>query len=119
MICSSSLEKHESVADRMCARLASFISSRATDRQYILLTLEFKLFALRHPKLRARLADSHRRIRASLNHEALDKLLPPAPRSVPAPNSIRFCLALFSTGLVLEHACDPKRISAKQTVRKR
>ena len=31
----------------------------------MLLALEFKLFALRHPKMRARLAAAHRRIRAS------------------------------------------------------
>ena len=37
-----------------------------------MLTVEFKLFAVRHPKLCPRLAATHRRIRASLKLDSVD-----------------------------------------------
>jgi AcrR family transcriptional regulator len=94
--------------------LRAFYLERAADPQSMLLTLEFKLFALRHPKMRARLAEAHRRIRA-LNYEALVKLLPPS--GIAKKNELdKVLLEVVLSGLVLEHAYDPKRISAKQTV---
>jgi hypothetical protein len=81
----------------------------------MLLMLEFKLFALRHPKMRARLASAHRRIRASLNYEGLRKLLPWDP-DTERDELDKVLLEVVLMGLVLEHAYDPKRLSAKQTV---
>jgi AcrR family transcriptional regulator len=106
------LEKYASVEDRVAA-VRAFYVGRATDRQYTLLTLEFKLFALRHPHLHARLADAHRRIRASLNHESLTRLLPAAPNA-PQAEVNKVLLEVVLSGLVLEHAYDPKRVSSKQ-----
>jgi AcrR family transcriptional regulator len=94
--------------------LRAFYLERARDRQSMLLTLEFKLFALRHPKMRARLALAHRRIRASLKYEALAKLLPSHQNG--KQNEVdKVLLEVVLVGLVLEHAYDPRRISAKQT----
>jgi len=108
------LQNHESVPDRL-RTLRSFYLERAADRQSMLLTLEFKLFALRHPKMRARLAAAHRRIRASLKYEALTRLLPARPDA--ERNELdKVLLEVVLAGLVLEHAYDPKRVSAKQTV---
>jgi AcrR family transcriptional regulator len=108
------LEEHGSMPDRL-STLRAFYLERAADRQSMLLTLEFKLFALRHPKMRARLAAAHRRIRASLNYEALVKLLP--DHAAPDRNELdKVLLEVVLAGLVLEHAYDPKRISAQQTV---
>ncbi len=56
--------------------LRKFYIGRASDRQWVMLALEFKLFALRHPKLRARLARTHRRIRESLKLEIIGNLIP-------------------------------------------
>ena len=53
-------------SDARLRALRKFYLGRASDRQWVMLALEFKLFALRHPKLRARLARTHRRIRESL-----------------------------------------------------
>jgi hypothetical protein len=65
--------------------------------------------------MRARLAGAHRRIRASLKYEALAKLLPSHPN--PKQKELdKVLLEVVMAGLVLEHAYDPKRISAKQTV---
>ncbi len=108
------LEAYESAPDRL-QTLRGFYLERAADRQSMLLTLEFKLFALRHPKMRARLAGAHSRIRASLNYEALKKLLPACLDK--DRNALdKVLLEVVLAGLVLEHAYDPKRISAKQTV---
>ena len=108
------LEKCSSLQDRVKV-LRAFYLERAADPQSMLLGLEFKLFALRHPKMRARLAAAHQRIRASLNYEALVKLLPSSWQ--PEQNETnKVLLEVILTGLVLEHAYDPKRISAKQTV---
>jgi AcrR family transcriptional regulator len=108
------LEKHEDQANRL-RTLREFYLERTTDRQAMLLTLEFKLFALRHPKMRARLASAHRRIRASLKYEVLLKLMPSS--ADPKCNELdKVLLEVVLHGLVLEHAYDPKRISAKQTV---
>ena len=108
------LEQHTTVPERL-RTLREFYLNRATDRQNMLLTLEFKLFALRHPKLRARMAAAHRRIRASLNYESLRKLISPSPDS--ERNELnKILLEVVLSGLVLEHAYDPKRISAKQMV---
>src|SRR5580704_12686324 len=54
---------------------------RVSDRQWVMLSLEFKLFALRHPKLRAQLARTHRRIRESLKLETISKLIPELMRT--------------------------------------
>jgi AcrR family transcriptional regulator len=108
------LEKHGSASGRL-RTLRAFYLERATDCQAVLLTLEFKLFALRHPKMRARLAAAHRRIRASLKYEALSKLLP-SQLSKERKELDKVLLEVVLAGLALEHAYDPKRISAKQTV---
>jgi len=108
------LEKSPSAEGRVSV-LRAFYLERASDSQSMLLGLEFKLFALRHPKMRARLAAAHGRIRASLKYEALVKLLPASRK--PEQNELdKVLLEVILTGLVLEHAYDPKRISAKQTV---
>jgi AcrR family transcriptional regulator len=108
------LEKHANMPARL-RTLRAYYLERATDCPSMLLMLEFKLFALRHPKMRARLAAAHRRIRASLNHEALTKLLP-SHLDAKQKEIDKILLEVLLVGLVLEHAYDPKRISAKQTV---
>ena len=49
------LEKSAGAADRLRI-LRKFYLARAKDAESVLLTLEFKLFALRRPKMRARVA---------------------------------------------------------------
>ena len=106
------LAKHETVTARY-RTLRDFYLERATDRKSVMLTLEFKLFALRHPNMRARLAAAHQRIRASLNYEAVAKMLP--ARRNPSDRELdKVLLEIVLSGLVLEHAYDPKRVSAKQ-----
>lgn len=79
--------------------------NRFIDRQWAVLMLEFKLFALRHPKLRPRLAATHRRIRASMKLD-IQRLLDEHRKAA---------LEAVLAGLTLEQAYDPARLSRKQT----
>jgi len=97
--------------------LRSFYVGLIADPQWVMLMLEFRLFALRHPTMRAQLAATHRRIRASLKLEVIDQLLPERFRASRESEELRkIALDVILNGLVLEHAYDPERISQKQVV---
>lgn len=97
--------------------LRHFYVNLISDPQWVMLLLEFKLFALRHPKLRAQLARTHRRIRSSLKLEIIDQLLPERLRGGKQSEELRrAALGAILDGLVLEHAYDPRRISERQVV---
>lgn len=97
--------------------LRRFYVGLIADRQWVMLTLEFKLFALRHSRLRAKLAATHRRIRASLKLDVIDQLLPARLRDRRESQELRrVLLESVLNGLVLEHAYDPRRLSEKQVV---
>ena len=87
---------------------------RADDLRWVILSLEFKLFALRHKKLHAKLASAHRRIRHSMNFDAITKFLPPRLHVGETAEACKVILEVALSGLVLEHAYDPKRISRQQ-----
>ena len=102
-----------SSGDRLRALRNSYVA-RVSDRQWMMLSLEFKLFALRHPKLRARLARTHRRIRASLKLPTA-ALLPELMTTGRESRDVRrAALEAVLNGLVLEHVYDPQIISKKQ-----
>ena len=108
------LEQCPDIRDRLRA-LRKFYVGRASDRQWVMLSLEFKLFALRHPKMRAQLARTHRRIRESLKIETISKLIPELMESGRASREVRrVALEAVLNGLVLEHAYDPETISQAQ-----
>src|SRR5580698_1630353 len=95
--------------------LRKFYVGRVSDRQWVMLALEFKLFALRHPKLRAGLARTHRRIRESLKVEMISKLIPELMKSPRESREVRrVALEAVLNGLVLEYAYDPETISQAQ-----
>jgi hypothetical protein len=95
--------------------LREYYVRRAADRQWVMLMLEFKLFALRHGRLRARFAGALRRIRSSVKINDIQSLLPARIQVSPNSNEVRrTALEAALNGLVLEHAYDPKRISEKQ-----
>jgi AcrR family transcriptional regulator len=108
------MERCPNTAGRLRA-LRKFYVGRVSDRQWVMLALEFKLFALRHPRLRARLARTHRRIRASLKLEIISKLIPGLMNSSRESQEVRrVALEAVLNGLVLEHAYDPETISQAQ-----
>jgi AcrR family transcriptional regulator len=103
------LESVATGAEQLTA-LRKFYLERLTDRQWVMLALEFRLFALRHGRPRAKLAAAHERVRASLKLELVDKLLGGRPCS-PIEGDNKVLLEVTLNGLVLEHAYDPKRLS--------
>jgi AcrR family transcriptional regulator len=105
------IEREPTPQGRLAA-LRDFYVERAWDPHWVMLMLEFKLFAVRHPHLRARLARTHRRIRTSLNLAAIDQLMPRGIKgSGRAQESRKVALEALLNGLVLERAYDPRRIS--------
>jgi AcrR family transcriptional regulator len=86
--------------------LRSFYMTVNVDREWAMLVLEFKLYALRHPKLRPRLAATYRSMRASFNLEVI-------VRACDEPR--RAALGAILVALTLEHAYDPRCLSRSQT----
>jgi AcrR family transcriptional regulator len=96
-------------SDARLRALRKFYVGRASDRQWVM------LFALRHPKLRARLARTHRRIRESLKLDAIGNLIPELLKDGRESREVRrVALEAVLNGLVLEHAYDPETISQTQ-----
>ncbi|HMF77256.1 MAG TPA: helix-turn-helix domain-containing protein [Bryobacteraceae bacterium] len=96
--------------------LRAFYLEGAVDRQRVLMTLEFKLFALRHGNARAEWAAAHQRIRASLKLESMERLLGSDVCDPDLQRLKKVVLEIMLSGLVLEHAYDPKRVSQKDAV---
>jgi AcrR family transcriptional regulator len=110
------LESHPEPEARRRA-MRDFYLSRAEDKQWAMLTLEFKLYALRHSKQRAQLAAAHQRIRESFHLEIMSRLKPDSKMALAAEHHGKILLELVWGGLVLEHAYDPKRISEVEVTR--
>jgi AcrR family transcriptional regulator len=99
------LEKCESDGERLGA-LREYFVHRSLDRQWATLILEFKLFAIRHPKVHADLAATHRRIRASSKVGYL--------AAKPGSEAVRAALEAVLVGLTIERAYDPSRLSREE-----
>jgi AcrR family transcriptional regulator len=106
----AALRKHKTPLEKLGA-LRTHYAGVATDRRLVLISLEFKLFALRHPEAHARLRDRHRRIRASWG-KLLSELQCALGRTLPIKSpAASTCLAALAHGLLLEHLVDPKTLS--------
>jgi AcrR family transcriptional regulator len=104
--CKSDLEK--------IAAIRAYYLERASDRQWSFLMLEFKLFAVRHPRIRARLARAHWQIRASAKlqiNALLSGTFPEKPRE-----ATRASLDAALSALVLQHAFDPETLPNDQLI---
>jgi AcrR family transcriptional regulator len=95
------------------AALRKHYAEIAKDRRLVLISLEFKLFALRHPEAHTRLQDRHRRLRATWG-QVFTELLTPLGRTLPISNpaASAACMSL-AQGLLLEQLVDPKTLSEK------
>src|SRR5580704_19606209 len=104
------LRRHSNPEAKLAA-LRTHYAGLAKDRRLVLISMEFKLFALRHPEAHARLRSRHRRIRASFGDlfaEIMGALGRGIPVGYPAASA---CLGVLSQGLLLEHLLDPKTLS--------
>jgi AcrR family transcriptional regulator len=93
--------------------LREYYVAATTDRNWCMLMLEFKLFAIRHPKMRANLAEKHRQIRTLFESERLNVLRKAnlASHAPSRPWATRVALEAMLHGLTLESAYDPVALS--------
>ena len=87
--------------------IREFFLSKTLDRRWSLLALEFKLFAVRHPEVRRRLAAMHRRFvapRVGMLEEVMRDLGRQLPASAFATGA---SLATLGNSLMLENMLDP------------
>ncbi len=100
--------------DEKLARLREFYVSKSAQREWSILVLEFKLYALRRRRKRARLAEVHRRIRGAVQVRIQASIAAPLKTTEDVPDASRAALESALTALVLERAYDPKRVSEAQ-----
>jgi AcrR family transcriptional regulator len=96
-------------------RLVAYLCDQSQDRQQVLLALEFKVYAIRHPRQRKRLADLHAAmcLRCSLP-EISDAM--PEIRQSHGQLQRRESLAIgaIMDGLALNHLFDPANLDEAQ-----
>ncbi len=94
--------------------IREYYVTKAGDRRWSMLMLEFKLFAARHPKIRAKLAGTHRAIRQAFRQE-IESLLPSSmSAALEQESAIRIVLEALLHGLTLELAYDPSVLKPEQ-----
>jgi AcrR family transcriptional regulator len=101
----------KTVRERLAALREHYVQCLA-DQTWVMLVLEFKLFAVRHPKLRSQLAAAHHRIRVSMKLDDVEELIGLDDKK--RTESTRAVLEGLFTGLFLQHAFDPERLSEQQ-----
>lgn len=91
--------------------LRDFYAQTAKHRQLVLLSLEFSLYAIRHPSAHARLRRRRRRLR-SCSTDLIRRLTRSMGRSLPVPGAAATAaLGAFSNGVFLEHVVNPKAVT--------
>jgi len=86
--------------------LRGFFLSISQDRRWSLLSLEFKLFAVRHPEVKARLAAMNRRL-IKPRIRILQDIMRSSKRRLPAsPGAVAVSLSAATNALALEHMLD-------------
>jgi AcrR family transcriptional regulator len=104
------MDKLRDPEDKLKAMRAFFLT-KTMDRRWCLLALEFKLFAVRHPEVRQRLAAMHRRFvgpRIGFLEETMKSL----GRELPASAYVTgVSMAALGNSLTLEHMLDPTLIT--------
>jgi AcrR family transcriptional regulator len=88
--------------------LGEYLRRLSKDRERVLLNLEFKLYAIRHPRRRKRLVDLHAVMRLRYSIPELNQLLPEAAGlSGGVELSDSFAICGIMDGLSLNHLFDP------------
>jgi AcrR family transcriptional regulator len=104
--------------ERRIKALVDYLIGLTKDRERILLNVEFKLYAIRHPHKRKRLAALYETMRFRGSFPELDLLLPVGPEGNPnskSSNSIAICGLL--DGLALSHFFNPETFDAMELAR--
>jgi AcrR family transcriptional regulator len=104
------LERHDNPQQRLRA-LREHYAQIAKDRRLALLSLEFKLFAVRHPEAHARLRTRQRGLRAC-GGDILRRVMRSLGRSLAISSAAgATALGAFSHAMLLEHLVDGNSLS--------
>ena len=104
--------------DERIDALAEYVGDMCKDLERILLNLEFKLYAIRHPRKRKRLADLYRAMQLRTSIPEFSKLLPQLnghTTDVRLTDSLAVC-GIFD-GLALSHLFDPEGLNREAFLR--
>jgi hypothetical protein len=83
-------------------------------RHWVLLLLEFKLFAVRYPEARSQLVERYRKLRAP-GRQLLESLVGTLGRSLPiSSNATTIALGALSNALLIESVLDPKALTGNE-----
>jgi len=98
--------------------LAQYLAHLGEDLERMLLNVEFKLYAIRHPERRRRLADLMRAMRLRTSIPEISRLLPQLDGQTDGTKLID-CLAICGVmdGLALNHLFDPDGLDNRALVR--
>jgi len=100
------LQKVSTLEDRLHA-LALYLCKLSKDRQRILLNLEFKLYAIRHPARRKRLADLYSVMRLRCSLPEIDELVPEYRQKTKQRRAQSLALGAVVEGLAINQLFDP------------
>lgn len=98
-------------------KLREFFVQKTFARRWNLLSLEFKLFAIRHPQVKARLATMNRRF-VSARVQILQETMKGLGRDLPvSANAAGLALSALTNALTLEHILDPTAMAPRDVKR--
>ena len=98
--------------------LIKYLIGVSRDRERMLLNLEFKLYAIRHPRRRKRLARLHDAMCLQISIPELSELLQQLGRRSPKAKSIgSLALSGIVDGLVLNHLFNPDVLNSRELTR--
>jgi AcrR family transcriptional regulator len=100
------LQRVSTLEDRLHA-LAQYLCTLGKDRQRTLLNLEFKLYAIRHPSRRKRLADLYSLMRLRCSLPEIDELLPEYEQGAKQKRAESLAVGAVMDGLALNQLFDP------------
>jgi AcrR family transcriptional regulator len=107
-----------STVEQRIEALGEYLSELSKDRERVLLNLEFKLYAIRHPRKRKRLATLHRAMRLRSSIPELNRLLSllvEQNSSSQLSDSLAICGIL--DGMALNHLFDPEAFDNRELAR--
>ena len=107
-----------STLDERLHVLAEYLCKLGKDRQRMLLIVEFKMYAIRHPRRRKRLADLHAVMRLRCSLPEIDDLLPEyKQQSATQRRESSLSMGAIMEGLSVNQLFDPGSLSDDDVIR--
>ncbi len=110
------LQKVWTLEDRL-HKLAQYLYTLGKDRQRTLLNLEFKMYAIRHPARRKRLADLYSLMRLRCSLPEIDELLPEYQQQSKQRRTESLAVGAVVDGLAINQLFDPGFMKDRDMVR--